>query len=383
VRVLVTSTPGAGHVLPVVPIARALRDRGHDVVWATGADSHALVRGAGLTPIAAGLDLATRGQQFREGWPPVSSIPPRQRRAVMFPALFATLSARPMYDDLRRVVDARRPDLVLHDPSELAAAPLARSLGIPCMTVGFGRLFPDALLASAASELTELWRDAGSEVPPDLGLYDHAYLHPLPPSLEAAPPGRPIHLVRPVGYDGSDEPVETAPAGERPRPSVYVTFGTEFGPVAPWHAVIEALATLDVDALLTVGGQVDLASLGPLPAGLRVERWVPQRRALAAADLVVSHGGSGAMIGAASAGLPHLALPLAADHFENADLIAAQGGGAMLDPTEVGSEAIAAVMHRLASESDARRAAGVLAAEIAAMPSPDDVAGRLERLVQN
>jgi UDP:flavonoid glycosyltransferase YjiC (YdhE family) len=98
---------------------------------------------------------------------------------------------------------------------------------------------------------------------------------------------------------------------------------------------------------------------------------------------VVSHGGSGAMIGAASAGLPHLALPLAADHFENADLIAAQGGGAMLEPTEVGSEAIAAVMHRLASESDARRAAGVLAAEIAAMPSPDDVAGKLERLVQN
>lgn len=377
-RVLVTSTPGAGHVLPIVAIARALRDRGHQVTWATGSDAHDMVRDAGLNPIAAGPDLAARNGRFREGWPQVATIPPRQRRAVMFPALFATISARPMYDDLARLTQADPPDLILHDPTELAAAPLARRLGIPHVTVGFGGLFPDSLLASAVPELTDLWHEVGLAVPTDLGLYHDGYLHPLPPSLEAVPTGRPIHLVQPGGYDGSDE---TIPApGPRSRPNVYATFGTEFGPVAPWRDVIDALASLDVDALLTVGSQVDPASLGALPTGVRVERWVPQRQALAAADLLVSHGGSGAMIGAASAGLPHLTLPLAADHFENADLISAQGAGSTLDAKQAGPELMARTIQHLIDDLKVRRAAGILANEIAAMPAPDDVAPLLEAL---
>ena len=380
-RVLVTSTPGAGHVLPIVAIARALRDRGHQVTWATGSNAHDLVRDAGLSPIAAGLDLATRNGQFREGWPQVATIPPRQRRAVMFPALFATISARPMYDDLTRLTQVERPDLILHDPSELAAAPLARRLGIPHVTVGFGGLFPDARLASAIPELTDLWHEAGSAVPADLGFYDDAYLHPLPPSLEAAPTDRSIHLVRPGGYDGSDEMVP--PTSPRSRASVYATFGTEFGPVAPWRDVIDALGSLDVDALLTVGSQVEPASLGPLPTGVRVERWVPQRQALAAADLLVSHGGSGAMIGAASAGLPHLVLPLAADHFENAELISTQGAGSMLDAKQAGPELMARTIRHLLDDLDVRRAASVLTTEIAAMPPPDDLAGMLEALADS
>lgn len=380
-RVMVTSTPGSGHVLPLVPLARALQASGHQVLWATGPDAQQLVSAAGLRVVPAGIDQPTRMQQFRQGWPHAASLAPRSRRAVMFPALFATLSAQRMFDDLTVVADDHRPDLIIHEPCELAAAPQAHRLGIPHATVGFGRLVPPPLLASAASELTDLWSSAGLDVPEDLGLYEFAYFHPLPDSLEPRPAGRPIYLMRPLGYDGSDEPVESTPADRRDRRSVYVTFGTEFGPAAPWRTVLDAIDGLAVDALLTVGGAVDPSSLGPLPPGVRVERWVPQRRALAGSDLVLSHGGSGALIGAASAGLGHLALPMAADHFDNADLIADKGIGMALEPAEASTERIADAIAHLVDDGTTRANAQAAAADIAAMPGPDEAVPVLERLV--
>ena len=47
-RVLFSSTFGYGHVLPLVPLAKAFRDAGHEVHWATHGPAQAVVRAAGL-----------------------------------------------------------------------------------------------------------------------------------------------------------------------------------------------------------------------------------------------------------------------------------------------------------------------------------------------
>ncbi|TFH19444.1 MAG: hypothetical protein E4H05_04615 [Acidimicrobiales bacterium] len=177
-----------------------------------------------------------------------------------------------MFDDLRAVVADRQVDLVVHEPCELAAAPLAQLLGVPHATVGFGRFIHDDLLHLAADRLADVWAVANTAPPDDLGLYDFAYLHPLPRSFEFIDSLRPVHLVRPAG---DDRPVDAA-AVPRERPQVYVSFGTEFGPAAPWLRVIGAIGSLGVDALLTVGERVDPESFGPLPHGVRVERWEPR-----------------------------------------------------------------------------------------------------------
>jgi UDP:flavonoid glycosyltransferase YjiC (YdhE family) len=371
-----TSTPGVGHVLPLVPVAQALQAAGHDVTWATGPDAQQRLRSAGLDAVSAGTDQATRMRRFVRGWPEVGDLAPRQRRAVMFPALFATLSADAMFDDLRAVAADREFDLVVHEPCELAAAPLARLLGIPHATVGFGRFVPDDLLRLAAERLADVWSVAGRAVPDDLGLYDFAYLHPLPRSFEFIDPRRPVHLVRSAGNEG-----RTAARVPRHRPSVYVTFGTEFGPVAPWSEVIGAIRSLGIDALLTVGERVDQASFGPLPPGVQVERWVPQHEAMAASDLVISHGGSGTMIGAVEAALPHLVIPLAADHFENADMIVERGIGAMLEPHDVTESRLVESIAALLVDQVVRGAVDAASTEMAAMPSPADAVEILERLV--
>ena len=372
-----TSTPGVGHVLPLVPIARALQAAGHEVTWATGPDAQQRVRSAGFDAVPAGTDQATRMGRFGQGWPEVADLPPRQRRTIMFPTLFATLSADEMFDDLRAVVADRQVDLVVHEPCELAAAPLAHLLGVPHATVGFGRFIPDDLLRLAADRLADVWAVANTAAPDDLGLYDFAYLHPLPRSFEFIDALRPVHLVRPAG---DDRPADAA-AGPRERPQVYVTFGTEFGPAAPWSRVIGAIGSLGVDALLTVGERVDPESFGPLPHGVRVERWVPQHEAMAASDLVISHGGSGTMIGAVDAALPHLVIPLAADHFENADMIVERGIGAMLEPHDVTESRLVESIEVLLVDQVVRGAVEAASAEMAAMPSPAGTVEILEGLV--
>ena len=347
------------------------------MTWATGPDAQELVRNAGIDPAPAGPDQAGRNRRLRQDWPEVADLPPRQRRRVVFPTLFATLSAEAMFADLRALVAHRDVDLIVHEPCELAAAPLARLLGVPHAVVGFGRMVPDELLRLAADRLVELWAAADSAVPDDLGTYDFAYLHPLPHSLEPVDPRRPVHLVRPTGSGGEAD----AAASSRGRPSVYVTFGTEFGPVAPWSSIVDALGSLDVDALLTVGELVDPETLGPLPTGVRVERWVPQREAMATSDLVISHGGSGAMIGAVDAGLADLVLPLGADHFENADLIVERGIGAILEPHEVGASRLVDSIEALLADEAIRATVAAASAQMAAMPPPASAVEILERLV--
>ena len=59
-RVLCTSTGGVGHVHALSPVARALRDRGHDVRWAVAADGGAAVGAMGFEWFPAGLTTSAR-----------------------------------------------------------------------------------------------------------------------------------------------------------------------------------------------------------------------------------------------------------------------------------------------------------------------------------
>jgi UDP:flavonoid glycosyltransferase YjiC (YdhE family) len=121
--------------------------------------------------------------------------------------------------------------------------------------------------------------------------------------------------------------------------------------------------------------------LGPQPDHVHVERWVHQPQVLEHAGVVVSHAGSGTFLGALALGLPQLCLPQAADQFINAGQGAAAGAALALGPAEASAGAIADALGRLLREESFAAAARRVAAEIEAMPGPDEVAGVLERLV--
>jgi len=162
-QVLFTSLSGLGHVYPMVPLARALRDRGHEVRWATGAEALPRVEAAGIPAAAAGLPSnESRLAEYRRRFPEALGLPPPSLADHMFPKLFGAISAPPMLGDLLTLVDPR-PDLLIHDAAELAGPIVAASLGIPSVTHSFGGLVPSHRVAAAAREMARsgphsVWR---------------------------------------------------------------------------------------------------------------------------------------------------------------------------------------------------------------------------------
>ncbi len=133
--------------------------------------------------------------------------------------------------------------------------------------------------------------------------------------------------------------------------------------------------------LVTLGPGADPSSLGPQPAGVRVEAYVPQSAVLPHTAVVASHAGSGTMLATLTHGIPQLCVPQAADQFRNATGVARAGAGISLAPREATPSAVADAVRRLLADPTYGQAAQEVGREIAAMPSPGEVVEVLEKLV--
>ncbi len=319
-RVLFVSPASVGHTYPLVPLAVAARAAGHEVHFAAGEEVHAPLAVLGLRPF---------------------------RPADVFYEVYA--------EDLEPELARLRPDLVVHGWGVPGAAVAAARAGVPGVWHGFGRLFPDGI---------------GLERPGT----DRPHLDICPPSLQD-----PEFLATAERIEL--RPVPFSPAGPLPTPGsplVYLTPGTAFGTPELLATAIAGLAALDVHVVVAAG-RVRLDQLGPLPANATVRSWLPQAALLPHADVVVHHGGSGTTLGALAAGVPQLVLPQGADQFANASALTTAGAALCLGPDEVTPEAVAEHTRTLL-RSDHRTAARGVAAEIARMPSPEEVARRLPDL---
>jgi UDP:flavonoid glycosyltransferase YjiC (YdhE family) len=150
-----------------------------------------------------------------------------------------------------------------------------------------------------------------------------------------------------------------------------------FGYIDALRAIVEGLAQLDVDVLVTVHLEGDAHGLDPLPPRVRVERFVPQAEVLEHVDAVVHHGGTGTMLSALALGLPQVLLPLGADQYQNAGIMLRAGAARCLMGDGVSATAVADAVSAVLDDGPERHATARLQAEIAAMPSPAEVARSL------
>ena len=136
----------------------------------------------------------------------------------------------------------------------------------------------------------------------------------------------------PADAGADDAPPEWL--AELERPLVYFTLGTIFNLESGdlFERVLAGLSGLPVSVVVTVGREVDPKALGPQPGNVRVEQYVPQSLLLPRCDLVVSHAGSGSVVGALAHGLPMVLLPIGADQPLNAARCEALGVARVLDP---------------------------------------------------
>jgi len=382
-RVLFTIQPAFGHFHPLVPLAHALAAAGHEVAVACSRSFAPMVEASGLRAIPAGLDWLEEAGLTRV-FPALASIPHGPKRVAWVMAnIFGGVTAERMSADLLALAADWPFDLVVRETLEFGGCLAAERLGIPHAVVQTVAEQP-TIWAILAAPLARHRETLGLPPDPELAMI-HRYLHlsVRPPTLQIAPLPPTHHTFRAPVFDRSA--VDTAPdwaAGLLEPPVIYATLGTVMNRAVPglFAAILQGAGPVAGTLIVAVGGDSDPADLGPQPAHVHVERYVPQSLIFPRCDLVVTHGGSGTLLAALTHGLPLVMIPIGADQPNNAALVAALRMGRVIGPEERTAEAIGAAARAVLAEPSYRRNAEGMRDELAALPGPEYAVELLERL---
>ena len=370
----------------MLALAHALVRAGHEVAFATAADFCPHIEKTGFAAHAAGLSLPVQMSEARKRYPEQSALTALERFEQFVPRMLAGVAAPARAERLVPLVAELQPDVVVHDETEFAGPIAAAAAGIPWADQSVGILRPLSMAAQAGATLGPLCDQYGVEVGPSGGLFRYLYLDVAPPSLQSSEIDQiPVaHAVQNATIEpGAEGEALPAWVGSLPeRPTVYVSLGTVFNTDAGdvFSAVIEGLATEELNVIITVGSGVDPADFGHPPDHIHIERFIPQSQLLPFCDAIVNQGGT-AILPMLARGLPLLLLPQGANQFHNAAACVAAGVGRRLLPGEVTPEAVRRDVLALLNNEGLRTAARGVQAELAAMPGPDRGVELLEQLV--
>lgn len=403
-RVLFSCHPAIGHLNPLIPVAHALVEAGHEVRFGVDSELCGRVQRAGFVAIAAGMTPREKAEAHAR-WQAVHARALAEARhlddeawAVFQQSLTISvfgvgMFARPQALDLLTIIRDWRPDLVVHDALDYGAPIAASAAGLPYASVGVGAPLPLlAMLTSAGEQAAPLWAEFGLEADDLGGMHRFLYLDNCPPSLQtpeidalgSVVPLRP----EPVRVDDADVPDWLASLGD--RPVVHVTLGTVANDdPSLFYVLLRAVRGAPVSVVASVGPGVD-----PRPfrreqtSNVRVAQFVPHGALLDRCAAVVCHGGSGTVTASLRAAVPLVCIPQAFDHFAVASACARRGVGVTVSCPDVAVPAlrdafrssVRTALDEVLGRDAYHQAAGEVAGEIAAMPAPVDVVPLLERL---
>jgi UDP:flavonoid glycosyltransferase YjiC (YdhE family) len=379
-RILFTFAGGTGHFLPLVPVARAAERAGHTVAFAGQEGMVATVEAAGFTAFASGgSSLLTSDERL----PLLVVDPEREARAIR--TAFAGRIARERAEAIAAIGRDWSPDIIVRDEIDFGAAVAAERLGVADATVlciASGTFVPTSLVLEP---LTSLRKAHGLPPDPDLEmLHRYLVLSPFPPSFRdpALTPAPNTHAFRSVDLQPPADAAELEWLAALPGPVTYLTLGTIFNLESGdlFERVLAGLRELPGSIAVTVGRDLDPGVLGPQPGNVHVRRFIPQSLLLPHCDLVVSHAGSGSVIGALTHGLPMVLLPMGADQPLNAARAEALGVAQVLDALEAAPADIEHAAVAVLAEPGYRRNAGLIRNEIRALPGPERAVELIEQL---
>ncbi|MFD8338130.1 nucleotide disphospho-sugar-binding domain-containing protein [Streptomyces solisilvae] len=427
-RVLFTTWASGAHLVPMVPLARALLEAGHQVRVAVPSACAAAVARAGLVPVQiCALPMAVvrapdAARRPRGVWPtdwPVrpAALTPEQHGVLRACGDRQVRIAEAMAQGLVAFARCWQPEVVVHDASAYAGTVAAGALGVPAVGQLWGsaavlRLDRQRLEGPPLPGYARLMRRYGADPSrePDL------WLDPCPPSLAlpsrarrlpvrflpqgGSPPGspgatRPLRL--PNSLDEAPSPYGARRAGPYLGRRAAASNGRRgpggprrSGPVrvcAAWDdaggppdAVRVALCAAEARGVEVV--RVGSAAEGRPPAG-------PLHRVLPGCRALLHQGGGASVLAAAMAGVPQLVVAPRLEHQLNGARLARAGAGMYLpadalDGTRRGAGAagarLALDLFALLEQPSYVAAAHVLRREALAMPGPDKAVRAVTRL---
>jgi UDP:flavonoid glycosyltransferase YjiC (YdhE family) len=340
---------GGGNLPPSLGIARVLTEKGHSVVFAGRPEMVPRVAAAGFRAIELTQAYA-QAEKYPAG--------PMQRAA-------SYLTSPAVAEQVRDVVKAEAPDLLIFDGMFPAALAQAKDFGKPSVAVSHTFVF----------RMLERWRGTTNAL---IGMRQQAGFGPLP-DLDALWKGCDRILVTalgefdaaaPAGWDSvrhvgpvlEDEKVAVPtelPWRDDGTPLALMSFSTGFEQrsLDKLQRGLDAIADLPLHLVATTGGIVDPKEL-KAPRNAFVVSYAAHDPIIARAALVITHGGHGTAMRSLKHGVPTIMIPgLAHDQALIAALMEEWGCGiAMPGDVPFGAEGAAKALSREESVAALRNA---------------------------
>jgi UDP:flavonoid glycosyltransferase YjiC (YdhE family) len=420
VTLLVISPDYASHLLPLVTLATAWRERGERVVVATGPSTDAIVASFGFERARLQLGRGSNPGVIRADDQPDEEADSLRgffdaTREGMVPTLLYQANERLtdlMWDPVTagratlRIVDDVRPDSILIDHLAFSArlaldvaghdyadVVLGHPSALPVGDELYG--FPPAWPAAFAPDADELavlrelcervsanftaeWNRTATALDPAAATSSSAFAEHGPRVLYNYPRAlAPASTAAGAEFLGSTRREEPADADVDAwlgvgAPFVYVSFGSFLsvrGDVL--RRVCDALRGLGVRAAVATGS-TSPAEIGPVPSDWLVRAYLPQVRLLGAAAVAVTHGGNNSVTEALGAGVPLLVLPFSTDQFAGAAAIERTRVGVALSPGDATVAQLTAALDALLTrEGIDTRMLSAIAADQRDVPGPE------------
>ncbi len=375
-RILFTFVGGAGHFLPLSPLAHAATSAGHTVAVSGQPSMIPTITETGFDAFPSGPNLGDTGKRT-----PLLELD-QQREERDLRDGFANKTARARTKDIIELSRLWNPDVIVCDEVDFGGMMAAEVLGVPYATVlviGSGSFIRKDVVGEA---LNEVRSELNLPPDPDLRMLGrHLVFSPFPPSFRdpafpLPPTARPL---RP--HEDRAEP-HPPWLDSLTGPTIYLTLGTIFNTESGdlFTRALTGLRDLPTNLIVTVGRHIDPAEFGPQPPNVHIEQFIAQSQILPHASLVVSHGGSGSVIGTLAHGLPAVLIPMGADQPLNAKRCTDLGVALVLDPIAARPHDIRNAARTVLSDPRYRHNAQRLQAEIATLPGPEHAVTLLEQL---
>lgn len=375
-RILFTYAGSGGHADPLVPIAIAARNTGHENAFLGDPDGRWLAQAMGFPFLGPQHEPAPRI--------PTPLVPmDMEHEFAVLRDHYAGKEARRRTTTVLEACDAWHPDVIVCDEVDFGAMIAAERLGLPhaevAVTASGSFLRADVVTPS----LDRLREEHGLGPDPGFAMLGrHRFISPFPPSLrDPAFPAPPTTV--------SIQAASVVPPGTwtiprvGDRPLVYVTLGTVFNTESGdlFDRVLAGLDGLPVDVLVTVGREMDPATLGPQSDHVTVTGYIPQAVLLPLCATVIHHGGSGTLGASLVHGLPQLILPMGADQAPNSERVEALGFGIAHEAFAVVPDQIRDATTRILEDRSYRSAAEQLRDEQGRLTGLEAVVPLLAELI--
>lgn len=343
------SMPLSGHLNPMTALARSMQARGQEVVFFGLPDAERVVRFAGLrfvpfgeqdypvgaTPAAYAHLARLKGEDvirysFQEMHPrrcktTLEQLPARLEAedvdglVIDTIHLFAELAAIRLsipyvhiWNALHLDTSGQTPPCIFGWPYDKSAAAIAKNIeGVKKIRAVLAPVIAVARSWAESQGLEIDWNE------PDATLSKIAVITQTPREFDFPNTSWPAHFhyAGPFKNERGREPVPFPWARLTGAPLIYASMGTLVNGLEDvFRSIVEAVASIEgVQLALSLGNNIDLDALRPLPASAIVAPSLPQIELLSRASVCITHAGINTVLEALSFGVPLVAIPVGFD----------------------------------------------------------------------